>query len=130
MAKKNFTANNSKNFRNIANREHKGFNSCLRDVLNVWDKKNLNAEESAIVDELRKAVKKDGVRREDFSANYIITHLNGTNWVKDGVIGFMGKDENGEKVFKPRTSWTAGQVIDYVRRASAAHFAELNKSEK
>ena len=125
MAKIQFTSKSSKGFRTISNNVHKGFNACVRDVLQVWDKKNLNDDEKAVVDALRTACKEDGVNRSDFTAEYIIKHLDGTNYCKDGVLGVTKKGE-----FTPKVSWTPGQVIDYVRRASRAHFLALAKENK
>lgn len=119
--KTNFTSKTSKVFRSESNTEHKGFNACLRDVLAVWDRKDKTNELAESI----KAAKADGVNRKDFCAAYIIEHLTGTKWVSDGVI--MGS-KKGEMIAK--TSWTAGQVIDYVRRASRAHIMAQNKAEK
>lgn len=119
--KQNFTSKTSKVFRTSANDEHKGFNSCVRDVLNVWNRGKKSAELAESIE----AARADGVNESDFSAAYIIKHLEGTNFVRNGVIGQTKKGE-----FTPKSTWTAGQVIDYVRRASRAHIMAQNKNEK
>ena len=117
----NFSTKNAKSFRTNANAEGKGMNHAIKAVKAVWDKESKDKELQASID----SAKADGLILEDFSADYIKTHLNGTNFCKDGVIGTTSKGE-----FKAKTTWTPGQVIDYVRRANRARIIAENKAEK
>lgn len=121
--KTNFSAKTAKVFRTIANNEHKGFNSANKAVLAVWDK----AEKQADLAESIEAAKKDGLTASNFSAEFILNNLTGTKWVSnDGKTILTNK--KGEMVAK--STWTAGAVIDYVRRANKARLEALAKAEK
>ena len=77
--------------------------------------------------------KADGLRKEDICAEYIIKHLEGTNWVQGGVMGHMHTIEKADEAkgtpavreFRAEKVWTPGKVWDYVRRASNKHCKEL-----
>lgn len=118
--KTNFTARTAKGLRTIANNEHKGMNAAYRTLKTVWESNNLYDLTDAI-----EAAKNDGLTIEDFTAAFIIENLNGTNFCQDGVIG-----ETKKGVFKARTTWTPGQLVDYVRRANKARLSKANKAEK
>lgn len=119
--KQNFTSKSSKAFRTIANKEHKGFNAAVRSVLNVWERENADAE---LVESI-KAAKADGLTAENFTAAFIVEHLDGSNYCKGGIIGVTKKGE-----FTAKSSWTAGQVIDYVRRANRVRLIAESKANK
>ena len=121
MKKVNFSTKNAKVFRMSANVEFKGFNSAVKAVLVVWERGTNDKELNASIE----SAKADGITANDFSAAYIIEHLNWSNFCKDGVIGVTSKGE-----FKAKASWTAGQVVDYVRRANRARILAENKAEK
>lgn len=121
MKKVNFNTKNAKAFRNTANQEFKGMNHAIKAVLAVWEKGTNDAELTASIE----TAKADGITANDFSAEFIIKYLNGTNDCKDGVIGSTHKGE-----FKARTAWNAGQVIDYVRKANRARIIAENKAAK
>lgn len=119
MIKANFTAKNAKNLRKVANNEHKGMNAAIRTLKSVWESNNTDLTESI------EAAKNDGLTIEDFSSSYIIEHLTGTKWVSEGAIL---TNKKGEMVAK--STWTPGQVVDYVRRANAERIRKQNASEK
>lgn len=122
MANKiNFSSKSAKSFRINANAEFRGMNHAIKAVLAVWERGTNDAELTASID----AAKADGITASDFSAEFIIKHLNGTNDCKDGVIGKTVKG-----VFKAKTQWTAGAVVDYVRKANRARIIAANKAEK
>jgi hypothetical protein len=117
----NFSTANAKAFRTSANLEGKGMNHAIKAVKAVWDKPEKDPELASSI----KSAKDDGLVIEDFSSAFIIKHLDGTNYCKDKVIGTTSKGE-----FKPKTTWTAGQVVDYVRRANRARILNASKAEK
>ena len=117
----NFNAKNAKALRITANTEFKGMNHAIKAVKSVWT----NGTKDAELAESIKAAKADGLTINDFSAEFIIKHLDGTNFCKDGVIGSTSKG-----VFKARSQWNAGQVVDYVRRANRMKIVSANKAEK
>ena len=119
MIKTNFTAKVAKNFRTIANKEHKGMNAAIRTLKSVWESNNTDLNEAI------EAAKNDGLAIDDFSAEYIIKHLTGTKWVNDGAIL---TNKKGEMVAK--TTWTPGQVVDYVRRANNERLRKVNAIAK
>ena len=119
MIKTNFTAKNAKNLRKVANNEHRGMNAAIRTLKSVWESNNTDLNEAI------EAAKNDGLTIEDFSAEYIIKHLAGTKWVSEGAIL---TNKKGQMVGK--TTWTPGQVVDYVRRANAERIRRENKAEK
>lgn len=121
MAKINFNTKSAKALRVSANQEFKGMNHAIKAVLVVWK----NGTNDADLAESIKAAKADGIKANDFSAEFIVKYLNGTNDCKDGVIGSTHKGE-----FKARTAWNAGQVIDYVRKANRARIMAENKAAK
>ena len=107
----NLTAKNSKNFRTELNTTYKGFNACIKFLLSNWTNKEIIA-----------MAKADGLNKSDISAEYIVKHLEGTNWVQNGIMGHMKTTDKENKVreFVPEKVWTPGKVWDYVRRASNA----------
>jgi len=117
----NFSTKNAKALRVNATNEAKGMNHAIKAVKVVWERDTNDADLKASIE----AAKNDGLTLNDFTAEFIIKHLNGTNFVKDGVIGATSKGE-----FKAKASWTAGQVVDYVRRANRARILAENKAEK
>ena len=119
MIKTNFTAKVAKNFRTIANKEHKGMNAAIRTLKSVWESNNTDLNEAI------EAAKNDGLAIDDFSAEYIIKHLTGTKWVNEGAIL---TNKKGEMVAK--TTWTPGQVVDYVRRANNERLRKVNAIAK
>lgn len=121
MAKINFSTKSAKAFRNTANQEFKGMNHAIKAVLAVWERGTNDAELAASIN----AAKADGIGTNDFSAEFIVKHLNGTNDCQDGVIGKTVKG-----VFKAKTQWNAGQVIDYVLKANRARIVAENKAAK
>lgn len=121
MAKTNFTAKIAKNFRTIANNEHKGMNAAIRTLKSVWESNNTDLTETI------EACKNDGLTIDDFSSEYIIKNLTGTKWVsEDGKTILMNK--KGQMVAK--STWTPGQVVDYVRRANAERIRKVNAIAK
>lgn len=110
------TAKNCKDFRTNLNTTYKGFNACIKFLIANWTNKELQA-----------MAKADGLNKSDISAEYIIKHLEGTNWVKDGIMGHMVTTDKETKTreFTPEKVWTPGKVWDYVRRASNAHCKTL-----
>ena len=116
------TAKNCKDFRTNLNTEYKGFNACIKFLIANWNNK-----------EIQEMAKADGLNKSDISAEYIKKHLEGTNWVNNGVMGHMITTEKGDKAkgipakreFSAEKVWTPGKVWDYVRRASNAHCKEL-----
>ena len=119
MNKINFTAKTAKNFRKVANNEHKGMNAAIRTIKQVWESNNTDLTDAI------EAAKNDGLTIDDFSAAYIIEHLTGTKWV-DGQTIMTNK--KGQMVGK--TTWTPGAVVDYVRRANKARLEKANKENK
>lgn len=119
--KTNFTATKAKALRISANKEFKGMNHAIKAIKAVWDEKK--ADEELLVS--IKAAKADGLKRDDFSAEFITGNLDGSKWVVDGVIMTNKKGAMVAKV-----SWTPGQVVDYVRRANAARLAKAGKDSK
>ena len=119
MIKANFTAKVAKNFRTIANKEHKGMNAAIRTLKGVWESNDTDMNEAI------EACKNDGLTIEDFSAKYILENLAGTKWVNEGAI-LMNK--KGQMVGK--TTWTPGQVVDYVRRANNERLRKVNAIAK
>lgn len=117
--KTNFTAKNAKVLRTIANTEHKGMNAAIRSLKSVWESDRTDLTDSI------KAAKDDGLTIDDFSAQFIIDNLTGTKWVNEGVIL---QNKKGEMVAK--STWTPGQIVDYVRRANAARLSKENKENK
>lgn len=114
----NFSTKSAKALRVSANLEGKGMNHAIKAIKAVW---NGQAKADDLMASI-KAAKADGLTLDDFSAQFIIENLNGTNFCKDGVIGVTSKGE-----FKDKKTWTAGQVVDYVRRANRAKILKANK---
>lgn len=121
MAKMNFTAKTAKGFRSIANQEHKGMNAAIRTLKIVWDKQTSDDELNNSIN----AAKNDGLTIESFSAAFVVENLTGTKWVADGVIM---TNKKGQMV--PKSTWTPGAVIDYVRRANKARAEKAEKENK
>lgn len=121
MKKATFTAKTAKSLRINSSNEGKGMNHAIKAVKSVWDRDSKDAELQASID----AAKADGLTVDDFSAAYILENLAGTKWV-NGTAILMNK--KGAMV--PKSTWTPGQVIDYVRRANAEKIRKENKSEK
>lgn len=119
MIKTNFTAKTAKSFRTIANQEHKGMNAAIRTLKSVWESNNTDLNEAI------EAAKNDGLTIDDFSAEYIIKNLTGTKWVSEGAIL---TNKKGQMVGK--TTWTPGQVVDYVRRANSERLRKVNAIAK
>ena len=119
MVKTNFTAKTAKNFRTIANNEHKGMNAAIRTIKQVWNDRATDLAEAI------EAAQNDGLTIDDFSSEYIIKHLTGTKWVNEGVIL---TNKKGQMVAK--TTWTPGQVVDYVRRANSERLRKVNEIAK
>ena len=114
--KANFTAKTAKGLRSIANTEHKGMNAAIRSIVEVW-----NSKKTDLTDALE-ACKNDGLTIEDFSADFILTHLAGTKWVSEnGKTILMNK--KGTMVAK--ATWTPGAIVDYVRRANSYRLAKV-----
>ena len=109
--KTNFSAKTAKALRVNANNEGKGMNHCIKAVLTAW----ANGTKDEALAESIKAAKADGIKRESFSAAFIIENLTGTKWVNGQTIL---TNKKGEMVAK--TAWTPGAVVDYVRRANKA----------
>lgn len=123
VMKTNFTAKNAKSLRTNANAEHKGMNAAIRSLATVWNRETNDKE----LNDSIAAAKADGLTIADFSAEFIKTHLLGTKWVsEDGTTILTNK--KGQMV--PKATWTAGAVVDYVRRANAAKLAKENKENK
>lgn len=116
--KTNFTAKTAKVIRNKANEEHKGFNACVRTIKSVWKNEAKDAELATAI----KLAKADGIGVDQFTPEFIRENLAGTKWV-DGASIMVNK--KGQMVTK--TTWTAGQLIDYVRRANKARLEKANK---
>ena len=117
----NFTAKTAKGFRSIANKEHKGMNAAIRTLKIVWDKQTSDEELNNSIN----AAKNDGLTIESFSAAFVVENLTGTKWVADGVIM---TNKKGQMV--PKSTWTPGAVIDYVRRANKARIEKAEKENK
>jgi len=96
-------------------------NSAIKAVKSVWENDANDAELTASIN----AAKADGLTIEDFSAKFIIDNLTGTKWVSDGIIL---TNKKGQMVAK--ATWTAGAVVDYVRRANKARLEKENKENK
>lgn len=123
--KTNFSAQSAKAFRTATAKEAKGMNYAIKAVVAVFTGESEINEEGLA--ESIKAAKADGITASNFSADFILNNLAGTKWVSaDGRTILMNK--KGEMV--PKCAWTAGQVVDYVRRANARRLAELAKAEK
>lgn len=115
MAKIQFTSASVKDFKAFINLEHKSLSSCLRTLKENWGKSDL-----------QRVARKDGLRFADLTPAYMVQWLEGSNYCKEGKLGRMVKNaETGEKEFKEWETWTPGRVLDYVRRASAAHFRAI-----
>lgn len=117
----NFSTKNAKALRISANLEGKGMNHAIKAVASVWNGKTTDKELTASIE----AAKADGLTLDDFSADFIKAHLEGTNFCKGGVIGVTSKGE-----FTAKATWTAGQIVDYVRRANRAKILKANKAEE
>lgn len=117
MAKINFTSAAAKDFKKFVNLEHKNLSNCLRTIRENWTGS-----------ELQKIARRDGLRKEDLNPAYMVKWLDGSNYCKDGVLGRMVviDKETKEKEFRAWETWTPGRVLDYLRRASAAHCKSLN----
>ena len=115
--KTNFTAKTAKSLRFNANQEHKGMNAAIRSLRTVWERKTNDEELNNSIN----AAKNDGLTIDDFSAAFVVENLTGTKWVNDGVIM---TNKKGQMV--PKSSWTAGAVVDYVRRANKAKLEKAN----
>lgn len=123
MKKINFSAKTAKSFRTNANNEGKGMNHAIKAVKAVWDKDNKDKDLQDSID----SAKADGLTIDDFSAEFIKSGLAGTKFVSaDGQTILTNK--KGEMVAK--TTWTPGQVVDYVRRANRAKLLKENKQNK
>lgn len=121
MAKTNFTAKTANNLRKVANNEHKGMNAAIRTLKSVWESNNTDLNEAI------EAAKNDGLTIDDFSSEYIIKHLTGTKWVsEDGKTILMNKKSQ----MVAKSTWTPGQVVDYVRRANAERLRKVNAIAK
>lgn len=118
MKKVNFTTATAKDFKALANKEHKSISSCFRTIRDLWTGT-----------ELQKIARKDGLNKSDLNLDYLKTWLEGTNYCKNGELGRMVTidKETKTKEFRKWESWTPGRVIDYLRRASKAHWDSLNK---
>ena len=119
MIKTNFTAKTANNLRQVANNEHKGMNAAIRTLKQVWSDRATDLNESI------EAAKNDGLTIDDFSSEYIIKNLTGTKWVSEGVIM---TNKKGQMVAK--STWTPGQVVDYVRRANNERLRKVNAIAK
>lgn len=110
----NFTANNSKEFKALVNKEHKSLSSCVRTIKENWSI-------------LRKIAAKDGLTCKDLNPAYMVQWLDGSNYCREGVLGRMvvTDKETKEKEFRAWETWTPGRALDYLRRASAAHCKSL-----
>ena len=78
MKKINFTTKVAKEFKAIANKEHKSISSCLRTIRDLW-----------MSNDLQKIAKKDGLNKSDLNIDYMKKWLEGTNYCKDGILGRM-----------------------------------------
>ena len=116
MKKINFTTASEKDFKSIANKEHKSISSCLRTIRDLWG-----------ASDLQKIAKKDGLNKSDLNIDYMKKWLEGSNYCKDGMLGRMVVVDKETKVkeFRAWETWTPGRVIDYLRRASASHCKSL-----
>lgn len=94
-------------------------NAAIRTLKSVWESNNTDLNEAI------EAAKNDGLTIDDFSAEYIIKHLTGTKWVSEGAIL---TNKKGQMVGK--TTWTPGQVVDYVRRANNERLRKVNAIAK
>lgn len=119
--KTNFTSKNAKSLRVNANNEGKGMNHAIKAIKAVWERETNDVELRASIE----AAKSDGLTLDSFTAQFIIDNLNGSNFCKEGVIGSTKKGE-----FVAKTSWTPGQVVDYVRRANKARLESENKKNE
>lgn len=117
----NFNSKTAKALRFNANQEHKGMNAAIRAVATVWNRETNDEDLNNSI----AAAKADGLTIEDFSAKFIIDNLTGTKWVADGVIL---TNKKGEMV--PKATWTAGAVVDYVRKANRARLIKVNEIKK
>lgn len=119
--KTNFNAKNAKALRINANNEGKGMNHCVKAVLAAWDKDGKSDELTASI----KAAKADGLKKADFSADFIVEHLTGTKWVDGKTILYNKKGQ-----MEAKRTWTPGAVVDYVRRANKARLEKAAAAEK
>ena len=115
-AKINFTTKSAKDFKSVANKEHKNLGSCLRTVRDLWGGSDL-----------QKIARKDGLCKNDLNPAYMVQWLEGTNYCQNGELGRLVPNEKGskEKHFEKWETWTPGRVVDYLRRASAMHCKSL-----
>ncbi len=114
MAKIQFTAKAIKDAKAIINKEHKSFSSCLRTVKENWTV-------------FSKIARKDGFTAKDLNPAYFVKWLDGSNYCQNGVLGRMVTTDKENKIreFVAWETWTPGRVMDFARRASAAHFRAL-----
>jgi len=117
MAKIQFTSASAKDFKAFINAEHKSLSSCMRTLRENWGKS-----------ELQKVARKDGLTFKDVTPAYLVQWLDGSNYCQKGELGHMVPVEKGskEKKFVKWETWTPGRVLDYLRRASAAHWKAIN----
>lgn len=121
--KTNFSAKNAKVFRSESTKEGKGMNYAIKAVVAVFERENTNGE----LLESIKSAKADGIGVESFSASFILENLNGTKWVSENGKTIL-ENKKGQMVAK--VTWTAGQVVDYVRRANRARLEKVAKENK
>ena len=121
MIKTNFTAKTANNLRQVANNEHKGMNAAIRTLKQVW------SDRATDLNEAIEAAKNDGLTIDDFSSEYILKNLAGTKWVSEDGKTIL-KNEKGKMVAK--STWTPGQVVDYVRRANNERLRKVNAIAK
>jgi hypothetical protein len=124
MAKIQFTSASVKDFKAFINLEHKSLSSCMRTLKENWSRSAL-----------QKVARKDGLNFKDINPAYLVEWLDGSNYCQNKVLGRMVVVEKGDKAkgiapvkeFRAWDTWTPGRVLDYLRRASAAHWKALNK---
>ena len=92
-------------------------NHAIKALRAVWDKENKDEQLQQSID----AAKADGLTIDDFCAKFIVDNLTGTKWVNGGAIM---TNKKGEMV--PKSTWTPGAVVDYVRRANKAKMEKAN----
>lgn len=116
MAKIQFTSKSVKDFKKFINQEHKSLSACMRTLKDNWGSSDL-----------QKVARKDGLNFKDITPAYLVQWLDGSNYCQNGALGRMVKTDDGTKEFRAWETWTPGRVLDYLRRASAAHWKSLNK---
>lgn len=122
MANKNFTNRSVSVIGKNAKKEFTLFSECIRMVRRMFEA--YETDPKTVSDDLRTAIEdciNSGVNaKTDLNLQFIVNHLNGTNWVVDGVIVEHVKGEN-----VPVGKWTPNKVMNYVRKANRQQLLKL-----